>query len=83
VLQATPPPDGLTVSVGADARFGADPSLMAQMIANLGTNAHQALPDGGELRLAVECLYSGEVWIANAPEGGAKVSIDLPRLSGG
>lgn len=52
VLENTPPPDGITVSVDASVRFRADPVLMGQVIGNLVTNGYQAMPDGGSLRLS-------------------------------
>ena len=52
VLQATPPPEGVDVAVESSVLFPADPSLMNQVLVNLVTNAYQAMPGGGSLRLA-------------------------------
>ena len=54
VLEVTPPPEGVDVAVEGSTRFVADASLMAQVVTNLVTNAYQAMPDGGRVRLAAE-----------------------------
>ena len=59
VLDTTPPPQGIAVSVAGTARIEADPSLMAQVITNLVTNAYQAMPGGGALRLEAQDVGDG------------------------
>ncbi len=54
VLETTPPPAGIDVSVRSSARFVGDPSLMTQVLTNLVTNAYQSMPDGGRLELAAD-----------------------------
>ena len=54
VLETTPPPAGIEVSVGSSARFVGDPSLLTQVMTNLVTNAYQAMPDGGRLELSAD-----------------------------
>lgn len=52
VLESTPVPDGVAVSIDATARLSVDPTLMAQVLTNVITNAYQAMPEGGTVRLA-------------------------------
>ncbi|HZU80875.1 MAG TPA: HAMP domain-containing sensor histidine kinase [Acidimicrobiales bacterium] len=52
VLEATPPPDGVSVEVEGAARFQADQGLLTQVMTNLVTNAYQAMPSGGTVRLS-------------------------------
>jgi signal transduction histidine kinase len=52
VLETTPAPEGVTVTVDGAMTFDADPVLMAQVLTNVITNAYQAMPEGGGLRLA-------------------------------
>jgi signal transduction histidine kinase len=52
VLLTTPPPPGVKVSLDASANFEADPSLLAQVLTNLITNAYQAMPEGGSLHVS-------------------------------
>ena len=54
VLEITPPPAGIDVSVGSSAALVGDPSLMTQVMTNLVTNAYQAMPNGGRLELAAD-----------------------------
>jgi len=53
VLESTPPPPGIEVSV-EDNGIGlqADRAQLLQMLTNVITNAYQAMPDGGSLRIA-------------------------------
>ena len=53
VLESTPPPPGIEVSVqdnGIDVQ--ADSAQLVQMLTNVIANAYQAMPDGGSLRIA-------------------------------
>ena len=52
VLESTPPPPGVEVSVDADSvTVQADPTQLARILSNLVTNAYQAMPEGGVLRV--------------------------------
>jgi signal transduction histidine kinase len=52
VLEATPPPPGIEVTVDvASVVFRADSHQFTQVLANLIVNGFQAMPDGGTLRI--------------------------------
>jgi signal transduction histidine kinase len=52
VLESAPPPPGTDVSVPeSGVVVEADKALLVQMLTNLLTNAYQAMPDGGILRV--------------------------------
>jgi signal transduction histidine kinase len=52
VLESTPPPPGIEVSVeGLGVEVQADRAQLVQMLTNLITNAYQAMPDGGLVRV--------------------------------
>lgn len=57
VLDATPRPDNVEVEVNDPAlNLEADAAQLTQMLTNLVTNAYQAMPDGGALRISMtEC----------------------------
>jgi signal transduction histidine kinase len=53
ILESAPPPPGTDVSVPEPGVVvEADRALLVQMLTNLLTNAYQAMPDGGTLRVA-------------------------------
>lgn len=53
VLEASPAPDGVEVSIdGKLVRLFADRDQLQQIVTNLVTNAYQVLPDGGSVRIA-------------------------------
>jgi signal transduction histidine kinase len=52
VLESTPPPPGIEVSAGdLGVEVAADRAQLVQMLTNLITNAYQAMPDGGLVRV--------------------------------
>jgi signal transduction histidine kinase len=128
VLESTPPPPGIEVSVaGLEVDLQADRAQLVQIVTNLIINAYQAMPDGGRLLVTgsasdgfVEITvddtgvgidpavadrllepffttkptgtglglavvkrltdgHHGTVSIEGGPEGGARVTIRLPR----
>ncbi|MHB8440158.1 MAG: sensor histidine kinase [Acidimicrobiales bacterium] len=53
VLESAPPPPGTTASLPVPGvSVHADKALLVQMLTNLITNAYQAMPDGGSVRIA-------------------------------
>jgi signal transduction histidine kinase len=53
ILESAPPPPGTDISVPEPGVVvEADKALLVQMLTNLVTNAYQAMPDGGTLRVA-------------------------------
>jgi signal transduction histidine kinase len=53
VLESTPPPVGIEVSVQDNGiEVQADSAQLVQMLTNVIANAYQAMPDGGSLRIA-------------------------------
>jgi signal transduction histidine kinase len=53
VVEATPPPDGVTLHVDAsDGVIDADRGQIAEVLINLVTNAYQALPNGGAVTVS-------------------------------
>ena len=62
VMVATPHPDGVEVLVDVDPiSVVGDRGQLAEVLTNLVTNAYQAMPEGGTLRLsAVERQFSGD-----------------------
>ena len=75
VLQSTPPPNGVEVRVDSTVSFDADPALMSQVLTNLVTNAYQAMPQGGGVRLAAERQNGGTV--ISVQDGGSGFDPDL------
>lgn len=52
VLENSPAPPGVSVTVDAAVRFQADPALLTQVLENVVTNAYQAISDGGTVQLS-------------------------------
>ena len=51
VLETTPPPEGIEVSVDAPVQVEADETLLTQVLTNLLSNAYQATHEDGEVRV--------------------------------
>jgi len=63
-------PEDIAIEVAAAPPVGtvkADPRAVEQMLLNLATNARDAMPDGGTLRIAVEETTLGEEFVAMHP----------------
>jgi signal transduction histidine kinase len=71
VLEATPPPDGVAVSVESDdGMIDADRGQIAEVLVNLVTNAYQAVPDGGEVRVtALSSNGTASLVVSDTGEG--------------
>ena len=62
VIEATPPPPDVHVHVDADIdSVQADPSYLTRILTNLITNAYQAMPQGGNLRIAASSQDGSDV----------------------
>ena len=61
VLESTPPPQGIEVTVSESTRLEADGGLLTQILTNLVTNAYQAMPDGGTVRVAASIDHDSAV----------------------
>ena len=71
VLQSTPPPPGVEVDLPVPGvAIAADKAQLVQVLANLVTNAYQAMPDGGTIRISGSMLDSStRVTVEDSGEG--------------
>lgn len=78
LLESTPAPEGIAIAVESSATVHVDPILMTQVLGNLLTNAYQAMPEGGTVRLAAR---SHPVPLITVEDSGAGISVeDVQRL---
>ena len=75
VLETTPAPDGIELSIDASVQLQADPALMTQVLSNVINNAFQAMPDGGQVR--VSARRDGTGAIISVEDGGPGVDAEL------
>ncbi|MGH7733610.1 MAG: sensor histidine kinase [Gemmatimonadales bacterium] len=79
VLESGPPPAGVEVRVESSVEMQADPALMNQVVTNLLTNAYQAMPDGGTVRVAAR--RSGGTSLVSVEDAGPGFDPDIaPKL---
>ena len=71
VIEATPPPEGVALRVDTDdGVVEADRGQLAEVLANLVTNAYQAMPEGGEVQVTSAASNgTASVVIADTGEG--------------
>lgn len=69
VLESTPPPDDIEVTVGETAVIDMDRALMAQVLTNVITNAYQEMSGGGTLRLAARTQPTPRISVQDSGRG--------------
>jgi signal transduction histidine kinase len=80
VLEATPPPPGIEVTVDVPTfMFRADCDQFTQVLANLIVNGFQAMPDGGTLHIE-SSTHNGHVLLSVADSGGGVDPTSLGRV---
>jgi len=75
VLDSTPPPPGVAVSVDSSAELEGDPLLMTQVMTNVIANAYQAMTQGGPLRLAAQ--HEDHAVLITVEDGGGGFGADV------
>ncbi len=76
VLEAHPPPDDVEVFVeGKEVSVRADAAQLVQILGNLVTNAYQAMPDGGRIRLVAST--EGNATVLSLEDQGVGIDPEL------
>jgi signal transduction histidine kinase len=80
VLEATPAPSGIDVSVDVPPlHFLADSDQVTQVLANLIVNGFQAMPDGGTLRIGAT-QHDGQIVLTVADSGAGVDAATIDRV---
>ncbi|MHB8438624.1 MAG: PAS domain S-box protein [Acidimicrobiales bacterium] len=78
VFEASPAPPHIDVTVtGRDTPVTADPTQLLQVVTNLVTNAMQAMPDGGELRIDASLADRSSVICVDDSGKGLEPEVEL------